>query len=156
MGAPLITVAAFNALLFASWGAAERLILGSEAGSRQMTPGQAALAGGMAGMPVSLLATPTELIKCKLQQQAGQAVPANVVYSAADYRAGQMMYRGPADVLRAALRYEGPLAVMRGLTATLLREMPGKPHARARVPLLSVQSACWRCSPVPPSCCALS
>lgn len=141
MGAPLATVAAFNAILFSTWGAAERLILGP--GGGQMTAGQAAVAGAIAGIPVSLLATPTELIKCRLQQQAGQAPPPGRVYSAADYSAGKMLYRGPVDVLQAAVRFEGPLAAMRGLAATLLREVPGK---SCSAPLVSVALLSVACS----------
>lgn len=96
LAAPLATVAAFNAVLFSSWGATERMLSpdGGCAGVRDgccwqqassccscallrclallpvpsgcpLTVGQAMLAGGLAGVPVSLLATPTELLKCR-------------------------------------------------------------------------------------------
>jgi solute carrier family 25 carnitine/acylcarnitine transporter 20/29 len=55
-------VAAFNALLFTSWGAAERVL---SPDGQPLSVSQAMLAGGLAGVPVSLLATPTELLKCR-------------------------------------------------------------------------------------------
>lgn len=123
MGAPLATVAAFNAVLFSSWGALERVILGPEGGT--MTAGQAALAGSLAGIPGCFLAAPTERIKCRLQAQAGRQPSLGQVFGAADYRAGRQLFRGPMDVLRSTVKYEGPLGVMRGLVPTMLREVPG-------------------------------
>lgn len=125
MGAPLATVAVFNAMLFGTWGALERYVFLPAGDDGRMTPAQAGMAGCLAGIPVSLLATPTELLKCRLQQQAGKRPLPGHVFTAADYQAGRMLYRGPMDVLRGVVTYEGPAAVMRGLTPTLLREVPG-------------------------------
>lgn len=84
------------------------------------------IAGAVAGVPVSLLACPTELLKCRLQAQGGMKPPAGAVYSLADVRAGRALFRGPVDVMRSVLRHEGGLLGMyRGLGATLLREVPG-------------------------------
>jgi hypothetical protein len=63
MGAPLATVAAFNALLFAARGQMEAL-LRTEPGV-PLTPKQQVVAGAGAGFAVSFLACPTELIKCR-------------------------------------------------------------------------------------------
>ena len=63
MGAPLATVAAFNALLFSVRGQMEAL-LRSEPGA-PLTVKQQVVAGGGAGIAVSFLACPTELIKCR-------------------------------------------------------------------------------------------
>lgn len=65
LGPPLATVAAFNAVLFSSRGISERL-LRHEDGS-PLTLWDKTLAGGGAGFAVSFLATPTELLKCRLQ-----------------------------------------------------------------------------------------
>eukprot|EP00887_Chlorella_sp_A99_P006193 scaffold3.g6193.t1 len=111
------------AVLFSSWGALERVILGPEGGT--MTAGQAALAGSLAGIPGCFLAAPTERIKCRLQAQAGRQPSLGQVFGAADYRAGRQLFRGPMDVLRSTVKYEGPLGVMRGLVPTMLREVPG-------------------------------
>lgn len=64
MGAPLATVAAFNALLFTVRGQTEAL-LRSEPGA-PLTVKQQILCGAVAGTAASFLACPTELIKCRL------------------------------------------------------------------------------------------
>lgn len=63
MGAPLATVAAFNALLFTVRGQMETLVR-SEPGAR-LTVSQQIICGAGAGTAVSFLACPTELIKCR-------------------------------------------------------------------------------------------
>lgn len=64
MGAPLATVAAFNAVLFTVRGQMEAL-LRSEPGV-PLTMNQQIVCGAGAGFAVSFLACPTELIKCRL------------------------------------------------------------------------------------------
>lgn len=64
MGVPLATVAAFNAVLFSARGQMEAL-LRSEPGA-PLTVSQQAVCGLGAGIAVSFLACPTELIKCRL------------------------------------------------------------------------------------------
>ena len=63
MGAPLATVAAFNALLFSVRGQME-VLLRSQPGA-PLTVNQQIVAGAGAGVAVSFLACPTELIKCR-------------------------------------------------------------------------------------------
>jgi len=63
MGAPLATVAAFNALLFTVRGQMETL-LRSHPGAT-LTVNQQVICGAGAGIAVSFLACPTELIKCR-------------------------------------------------------------------------------------------
>ena len=63
MGAPLATVAAFNAVLFSARGQMEAL-LRSHPGA-PLTVKQQAVCGAGAGVVVSILACPTELIKCR-------------------------------------------------------------------------------------------
>jgi solute carrier family 25 carnitine/acylcarnitine transporter 20/29 len=63
MGAPLATVAAFNAVLFTVRGQMEALLRSEP--SAPLTVGQQVVAGAGAGVPVSFLACPTELIKCR-------------------------------------------------------------------------------------------
>ena len=76
MGAPLATVALFNAVLFSSRGAAERAL--AHADGSPLTLLDQAKAGAAAGVAVSFVASPTELIKCRLQSQlsAGQQAEA--------------------------------------------------------------------------------
>jgi len=64
MGAPLATVAAFNAVLFTVRGQMEAL-LKSHPGD-VLTINQQLVCGAAAGLSVSFLACPTELIKCRL------------------------------------------------------------------------------------------
>lgn len=63
MGAPLATVAAFNAVLFTVRGQMEAL-LRSEPGAI-LSVNQQIICGAGAGVAVSILACPTELIKCR-------------------------------------------------------------------------------------------
>ncbi|KAI5072304.1 hypothetical protein GOP47_0012410 [Adiantum capillus-veneris] len=136
MGAPLATVAAFNAVLFTARGQMEALLRSSP--GAHLTISQQFVCGAGAGLAVSFLACPTELIKCRLQAQSSVATVAEVGPSLAaagitggSVGAGSMaskvvMYNGPMDVGRHVLRNEGGLlGLFTGLTPTLLREVPG-------------------------------
>lgn len=63
MGAPLATVAAFNAVLFTVRGQMEALLRAEPGAS--LTVNQQIICGAGAGVAVSFLACPTELIKCR-------------------------------------------------------------------------------------------
>ena len=76
MGAPLATVALFNAVLFSVRGRMERLL--AHADGSPLSVGDQAVAGAGAGVAVSFLAAPTELIKCRLQSQLTTAQAAGV------------------------------------------------------------------------------
>ncbi|KAJ9514808.1 hypothetical protein QJQ45_028470 [Haematococcus lacustris] len=65
------------------------------------------LAGAAAGAALSLLLSPVELLKCRMQS--------------AEYR----QLGGPGAVLRDLLAAEGPRGLGRGLGATVMREVPG-------------------------------
>ncbi|XP_017618277.1 mitochondrial carnitine/acylcarnitine carrier-like protein [Gossypium arboreum] len=116
MGAPLATVAAFNAVLFTVRGQMEAL-LRSEPGAT-LTVGQQVICGAGAGVAVSFLACPTELIKCRLQAQSVLADSAS---------AGVLVkYGGPMDVARHVLKSEGGIrGLFKGMVPTLAREVPG-------------------------------
>ncbi|MBA0795067.1 hypothetical protein Gohar_019342 [Gossypium harknessii] len=117
MGAPLATVAAFNALLFTVRGQMESF-LRSEPGV-PLTVNQQVIAGAGAGVAVSFLACPTELIKCRLQAQSALAVDAGSAGVA-------VKYGGPMDVAKQVLRSEGGArGLFKGLVPTLAREVPG-------------------------------
>ncbi|XP_078442501.1 mitochondrial substrate carrier family protein [Wolffia australiana] len=114
MGAPLATVAAFNALLFTVRGQMEGLVR-SEPGS-PLSVNQQVVCGAGAGVAVSFLACPTELIKCRLQAQSA--------LSGASSSAAK--YSGPMDVARQVMRSEGGIrGLYKGLVPTLAREVPG-------------------------------
>ncbi|XP_044434094.1 mitochondrial carnitine/acylcarnitine carrier-like protein [Triticum aestivum] len=118
MGAPLATVAAFNAVLFTVRGQTEAL-LRSEPGAA-LTVGQQVVAGAGAGVAVSFLACPTELIKCRLQAQSALATAAPAAAAApaggaaatvtATANAAAVKYGGSLDVARHVLRSDGSSA----------------------------------------------
>lgn len=117
MGAPLATVAAFNAVLFTVRGQMEALMR-TEPGA-SLTVQQQVICGAGAGVAVSFLACPTELIKCRLQAQSALA-------SSSSSATGAIKYGGPMDVARHVLRSEGGLrGLLKGLVPTLGREVPG-------------------------------
>ncbi|KAG6387596.1 hypothetical protein SASPL_152788 [Salvia splendens] len=128
MGAPLATVAAFNAVLFTVRGQMEALLRSSP--GTPLTVGQQVVCGAGAGVAVSFLACPTELIKCRLQAQSslattGPAVPA-APGGAAVAVAVAVKYGGPMDVARHVLRSEGGArGLFKGLLPTFAREVPG-------------------------------
>ncbi|KAM0828681.1 hypothetical protein ACQ4PT_067373 [Festuca glaucescens] len=115
MGAPLATVAAFNALLFTVRGQMEAL-LRSEPGAPLMV-NQQVVAGAGAGLAVSFLACPTELIKCRLQAQSSLA-EAGAISAAA-------LPKGPMDVARHVMKDAGLKGLFKGLVPTMGREIPG-------------------------------
>ncbi|XXG75757.1 hypothetical protein AAC387_Pa08g0264 [Persea americana] len=116
MGAPLATVAAFNAVLFTVRGQMEAL-LRSEPGA-PLSVNQQVVCGAGAGVAVSFLACPTELIKCRLQAQSALADSASST--------GAVKYGGPMDVAKHVLKSEGGVrGLFKGLVPTLAREVPG-------------------------------
>eukprot|EP00252_Welwitschia_mirabilis_P024532 TRINITY_DN7314_c0_g1_i1.p1 TRINITY_DN7314_c0_g1~~TRINITY_DN7314_c0_g1_i1.p1 ORF type:complete len:301 (-),score=51.58 TRINITY_DN7314_c0_g1_i1:695-1597(-) len=118
MGAPLATVAAFNAVLFTARGQMEALIR-TEPGS-PLSVRQQILCGAGAGVAVSFLACPTELIKCRLQAQSALAM------TGGSGTATIVKYNGPIDVAKHVVRSEGgAMGLFKGLVPTLSREVPG-------------------------------
>ncbi|KAL1809127.1 hypothetical protein ACET3Z_026117 [Daucus carota] len=115
MGAPLATVAAFNAVLFSVRGQMEAF-LRSAPGS-PLTIKQQIVCGAGAGVAVSFLACPTELIKCRLQAQSALA---DVGSSGVAVK-----YGGPMDVAKHVLRSAGMKGLFKGLVPTMAREIPG-------------------------------
>ncbi|KAI9244537.1 kinase-like domain-containing protein [Sporodiniella umbellata] len=94
-------IGAVNALLFAANSAfKQQLSTGDELGYAKI-----ALAGAGAGAVNSVLASPVELLKVKLQAQA-------------------TTFRGPIDCATEVVRQEGYRGLLRGLWATVVREIP--------------------------------
>ena len=130
MGAPLATVAAFNALLFTVRGQMETIL--RSAPGAPLTVNQQFVAGAGAGFAVSFLATPTELIKCRLQAQGAGAATATATAAATEAGAAAatvtaaVKYGGPMDVAKQVLRSEGGVrGLYKGLFPTFAREVPG-------------------------------
>ncbi|XP_057417176.1 mitochondrial carnitine/acylcarnitine carrier-like protein [Lotus japonicus] len=116
MGAPLATVAAFNAVLFTVRGQMETIVR-SHPGA-PLTVSQQFICGAGAGVAVSFLACPTELIKCRLQAQSA--------LGGSGAAAVAVKYGGPMDVARQVLRSEGGTrGLFKGLVPTMAREIPG-------------------------------
>lgn len=109
MGAPLATVAATSAILFAAKGQMEALLRSEPGVPLSIT--QQTICGAGAGLAISFITCPTELIKCRLQ--APNAVLA-------------VKYEGSRDVIRHTLRSElGMRGLFKGLIPTMAREVPG-------------------------------
>ncbi|KAL8159012.1 hypothetical protein V2J09_000549 [Rumex salicifolius] len=118
MGAPLASVAAFSALLFTVRGQMEAF-LRAEPGAT-LTISQQVVCGAGAGVAVSFLACPTELIKCRLQAQS-----AHTSSGSGSATSHAVQYRGPKDVGRHVLTEAGVRGLFKGLIPTLAREVPG-------------------------------
>jgi solute carrier family 25 carnitine/acylcarnitine transporter 20/29 len=138
----MATVAAFNALLFGTTGYLNRLI---RPDGGPPTPAEAALTGAASGVPVALLATPTELLKCRMQRQGGARPRPGAVYTAADAAAGRILYRGAMDAARQIVMFEGGVAALfRGLVPTLFREIPGNAAYFGIYVLAKEKLAAWQ------------
>ncbi|CAI5461114.1 unnamed protein product [Closterium sp. Yama58-4] len=131
IGPPLATVAVFNAVLFTARGQMEAILKSSP--DEKLSVGKQVIAGGGAGVAVSFVACPTELIKCRLQAQSAlAAAPLQGAVAGVAAAGGPTVsmsvprYAGPLDVARHVIRSEGGvLGLFKGLTPTLLREVPG-------------------------------
>ncbi|KAA8495075.1 Mitochondrial carnitine/acylcarnitine carrier-like protein [Porphyridium purpureum] len=111
MGVPLATVAVFNAVLFSINGVMRKVVAAASGLHANQVDSfsvaQFAACGAGAGVGVSILATPTELIKCRLQAAA------------------KGVYKGPIDVAKQLLASAGPAGLFRGYVPTVMREVPG-------------------------------
>jgi solute carrier family 25 carnitine/acylcarnitine transporter 20/29 len=70
LSAPLAAVALFNAVLFTARGQMEALLLHNRKPYATLSVPQQMVAGAGAGVAVSFVACPTELVKCRLQAQS--------------------------------------------------------------------------------------
>eukprot|EP00474_Spongospora_subterranea_P002411 CRZ02869.1 hypothetical protein [Spongospora subterranea] len=106
MGAPMLAVPLLNAIVFASFGQARTAILNGSV--RDLSPTESASAGAIAGLVNSTVASPIELVKCRLQVQMG----------------GIGLYQGPVDCVRRILATDGVRGIFQGMSATIVREVP--------------------------------
>ncbi len=79
--------------------------------SSQPSLSHVATAAGVAGVALSVVLSPVELIKCRLQLGS---------YDKQFHR-----HKGPLDVLRSVVAEEGVRGLSRGMGATMAREVPG-------------------------------
>jgi hypothetical protein len=110
MSSPLLGSCAENAVLFTAYGSFKRML--GETPDHKLSLFQLATAGSGAGMVVSFVLTPFELIKCRLQ--VTQSIDPN-------FRA----YKGPIDCVKQTLKNEGVPGLFRGNASMLAREVPG-------------------------------
>lgn len=103
--APLPFVAVFNAALFAANGTM-RKIVGKGKSDDELSIPEIGLAGMGAGVAVSFVACPTELVKCRLQAQPG-------------------VFAGAIDCTRQLFLSRGISGLFTGMGATVTREIPG-------------------------------
>lgn len=109
MASPLFGIGAVNALLFAANTNIKKLM---QSHPDEVLPiSKIALAGAAAGIVQSVLASPVELLKIKLQAQYGSG-------------SGQK-FHGPIGCARYLIQKDGIAhGLFRGLYATILREIP--------------------------------
>ncbi|KAJ2879533.1 hypothetical protein FB639_003064 [Coemansia asiatica] len=108
MGSPLLGIAAVNSLLFWAYSHGKRLQTGSS--GIEPTLGQIAIAGAGAGIVNSILASPVELLKVRLQVQYSDA--------------GSAVFSGPVALGRHLASQFGLRGIMWGFWATVAREIP--------------------------------
>ncbi|KAJ2771231.1 hypothetical protein IWQ56_001868 [Coemansia nantahalensis] len=109
MASPLVGIAAVNSLLFWAYSLGKTLQTGSPAATP--TLGQVAIAGAGAGVVNSVLASPVELLKVRLQAQYGSPGSAPA-------------FRGPVALARHLVRQFGARGIAWGFWATVAREIP--------------------------------
>ncbi|KAM9994823.1 hypothetical protein ACTFIY_001006 [Dictyostelium cf. discoideum] len=104
---PLFGMMFETAVLFAGYGQMKVLLQKDE--NTPLTVGQCAIAGGFAGVGASVVLTPVELVKCRLQVQT----------------TGPQKYKGSLDCLVQILKEGGIRGAYRGFTPTIAREFVG-------------------------------
>lgn len=103
MASPLLTDALSGAVVFGSYYQAGMRLFGKS--DNQLSFSEAFISGAVAGIPGGLMLCPIELVKIRLQ------APGSV-------------YQGPVHVITSILRTEGVSGLFRGLTTTMVRDIP--------------------------------
>lgn len=116
MGAPLASVTFQNAIAFQTYAILSHAIDRSRTADEPPSYRGVALGGIGTGAIQSLVLSPVELVKIRLQLQTRTAK------GSASIKAGT--HNGPLDVARATLKAEGWRGLYRGLTITVLRDAP--------------------------------
>ncbi|ORX73749.1 mitochondrial carrier, partial [Linderina pennispora] len=105
MASPLVGIAAVNSLLFWAYSLGKRL----QTNSTSPTLGQVAIAGSGAGIVNSVLASPVELLKVRLQTQ---------------YSGAGNTFKGPIPLAKHLVQQFGARGIMWGFWSTVAREIP--------------------------------
>ncbi|XP_057772779.1 LOW QUALITY PROTEIN: mitochondrial arginine transporter BAC2-like [Salvia miltiorrhiza] len=110
MAAPLASVTFQNAIAFQTYAILSRAVDGHSSSNDPPSYRGVALGGFGTGAIQSLVLSPVELVKIRLQLQAKTR--------------SSKIHNGPLDVARSILRAEGWRGLYRGLTITVLRDAP--------------------------------
>ncbi|GMH33585.1 hypothetical protein BSKO_01419 [Bryopsis sp. KO-2023] len=112
MGYPLGSATLQAAVTFWSFGTAMRFFHGDEYNFRDAHESYSSIlmSGAFAGFAQSFVIAPVDVLKIRLQVQ--KAVP------------GDASYQGPIKMLANVIKNEGPRGLFRGLTVTILRDIP--------------------------------
>eukprot|EP00542_Grammatophora_oceanica_P014927 CAMPEP_0194034554 /NCGR_PEP_ID=MMETSP0009_2-20130614/6964_1 /TAXON_ID=210454 /ORGANISM="Grammatophora oceanica, Strain CCMP 410" /LENGTH=327 /DNA_ID=CAMNT_0038675521 /DNA_START=62 /DNA_END=1045 /DNA_ORIENTATION=+ len=119
VSAPLVAVTPIFALSFWGFDMGKRVVswyeetVNGKTMDGNYTIPQIAVAGGLSGIPTSLVMAPSERVKCLLQVQdaAGSG--------------GKVKYTGMMDCAQQLYRQGGMRSLYKGLGATFLRDVPG-------------------------------
>lgn len=106
MSSPMASVALINAVIFGVYGDVKRRMADPDSLRSQ------AIAGSAAGLVQSVVCSPMELIKTRIQIQEHICAP------------GTQLYKGPMDCVRQIWRGEGMRGMFRGLGITAARDVP--------------------------------
>ncbi|OBZ88360.1 Mitochondrial substrate carrier family protein S [Choanephora cucurbitarum] len=113
MASPLIGIGAVNALLFAANSSIKSRL--QKRPDELLSLDKIAIAGAGAGLINSILASPVELLKIKMQAQFGSRAAHD----------GKRFFSGPFDCARYLIQRDGMAhGLFRGLWATIVREIP--------------------------------
>lgn len=105
MSSPMLGTSAINAIVFGVYGNVQRHSSNPDSYSSHF------MAGALAGFTQSMICSPMELAKTRLQLQMDKI--------------GCTKFKGPTQCLTYIYRCEGLSGVFRGLNATALRDVPG-------------------------------
>lgn len=105
MSSPLAGVAAINATVFGVYGSVQRHATNPNSYATHF------VAGSVAGLTQSLICSPVELAKTRLQLQSNVA--------------GAQMFKGPVQLLSYIYRSDGVRGLFKGVTVTAMRDIPG-------------------------------
>eukprot|EP00026_Physarum_polycephalum_P013593 Phypoly_transcript_14010.p1 GENE.Phypoly_transcript_14010~~Phypoly_transcript_14010.p1 ORF type:complete len:303 (-),score=26.70 Phypoly_transcript_14010:18-926(-) len=109
---PLVGMMFETAVLFVVYGQLKAIL--QKDPKVPLTIPQLSIAGGLSGVATSLVLTPVELAKCRLQIQTGKVGDTSA-----------QKYKSPLHCLIVTFREEGIRGCFRGLGPTLAREAPG-------------------------------
>ncbi|XP_054856301.1 mitochondrial ornithine transporter 1 [Eublepharis macularius] len=113
----LVANIAENAVLFMCYGFCQKIvrkIVGLDRNA-QLSDLQNAAAGSFASVFATLVLCPTELVKCRLQAMHEMKLSGKILQG----------HNTVWAVVKSVIQRDGPLGFYRGLSSTLLREIPG-------------------------------